>query len=86
MSEEIRTLGKLLTALQRGVNMHDALRDLRVRKEKLNLVENVARRLKLLHIERAIGHAARVDKTIKGLRQGDEWDELLQLGLRFVKS
>ena len=36
-------------------------------------------------IERALQQAARLDKTIKGLRQGDVWDELLQLGLRFSK-
>jgi DNA polymerase III subunit delta len=50
------------------------------------LIENAARRLKLPHIERAIQQASRLDKTIKGLRQGDIWDELLQLGLRFTKQ
>lgn len=85
VSEEIRTLGKLLLATQRGVNLRDAMRDVRVRKDKQNMVENAARRLKFPHIERAIQHAAKLDKTIKGLRQGDVWDELLQLGLRFAK-
>ena len=27
----------------------------------------------------------KLDKIIKGLRDGDVWDELLQLGLRFAK-
>ncbi len=85
MSEDIRILGKLLVAVQRGATLRDALRDLRVRKDKLGLIESTARRLKIAHIERAINQAARLDKTIKGLRQGDVWDELLQLGLRFVK-
>ena len=49
------------------------------------LGESAARRLKLPHIERAMQQAARLDKIIKGLRQGDVWDELLQLGLRFAK-
>lgn len=86
VSEEIRTLGRLLYATQRGANLRDAMRDLRVRRDKQSLVENAARRLKFPHIERAIGQAAKLDKTIKGLRQGDVWDELLQLGLRFAKS
>ncbi len=86
ISEEIRTLGKLLQATLSGVNLRDAMRDARVRRERQGLIESTARRLKLLHIERAIGHAARLDKMIKGLRQGDVWDELLQLGLRFAKS
>jgi DNA polymerase-3 subunit delta len=86
ISEEIRTLGKLLHATRRGSSLSDAMRDIRVRREKQGLIENAARRLKFPHIERAIGHAAKLDKMIKGLRQGDVWDELLQLGLRFAKS
>ncbi|MFA6971140.1 MAG: DNA polymerase III subunit delta [Gallionella sp.] len=86
ISEEIRTLGKLLHAMQRGANLRDAMREMRVRKDKQSLVENAARRLKFPQIERAIGHAAKLDKIIKGLRPGDVWDELLQLGLRFTKS
>ncbi|MCX7194137.1 MAG: DNA polymerase III subunit delta [Proteobacteria bacterium] len=85
ISEEVRTLGKLLYATQRGESLRDAMRDMRVRKDKQSLVENAARRLKLPHIERAIGHAAKLDKIIKGLRHGDVWDELLQLGMRFAK-
>lgn len=86
ISEDIRTLGKVLQAMQRGGNFSNALRDIRVRKERQGLIENAARRLKFPHIERAMLQAARLDKTIKGLRPGDVWDELLQLGLRFSKS
>lgn len=85
ISEEIRTLGKLLQATAHGTNLRDAMREMRVRKDKQSLIENAARRLKFPHIERAIGHAAKLDKIIKGLRNGDAWDELLQLGLRFAK-
>jgi DNA polymerase-3 subunit delta len=83
--EDIRTLGKVLQAMQRGGNLGNTLRDIRVRKDKQGLIENAARRLKFPHIERAMLQAARLDKIIKGLRQGDVWDELLQLGLRFAK-
>jgi DNA polymerase III subunit delta len=86
VSEDIRTLGKVLQAVQRGGNLGSALRDMRVRKDKQGLIEHAARRLKFPHIERAIQQAARLDKTIKGLRQGDVWDELLQLGLRFAQK
>ena len=85
VSEDIRTLGKALQATQHGGNLGNVLRDMRVRKDKQGLIETAARRLKFPHIERAIQQAARLDKTIKGLRQGDVWDELLQLGLRFAK-
>jgi DNA polymerase-3 subunit delta len=86
ISEEIRTLGRVLQATQRGGNIGNALRDARVWGARQGLIEAAARRLKFPHIERAIQQAARLDKTIKGLRQGDVWDELLQLGLRFAQK
>lgn len=86
ISEDMRTLGKILQSVQRGGNPGNALRDARVRKDKQSLIENAARRLKYPNIERAMLQAAKLDKIIKGLRQGDVWDELLQLGLRFAKS
>lgn len=86
ISEEIRTMGKLLGAMQRGASLRDAMRDLRVRRDKQSLVESAVRSMKFPHIERAIQHAAKLDKMIKGLRGGDVWDELLQLGLRFAKT
>jgi DNA polymerase III subunit delta len=86
ISEDIRTLGKVLQSIQRGGDLGSALRDMRVRKDRQGLIENAARRLKFPSIERALLQAARLDKTIKGLRRGDVWDELLQLGLRFAKS
>jgi len=85
VSEEIRTLGKVLQLTQRGSNVSSAMRDARVRRQKQGLIESALRRLKFAHIERATQQAARLDKLIKGLRQGDVWDELLQLGLRFAK-
>lgn len=86
LTEDIRTLCKVAQAVQRGASLGNAMRDLRVRKDKQRLIENAAQRFKFPQLERAIQQAARLDKTIKGLRQGDVWDELLQLGLRFARS
>lgn len=86
VSEDIRTVGKVLQAVQRGSNTGSAMRDLRVRRDRQPLIEHAVRRVKFPLVERALQQAARLDKTIKGLRQGDVWDELLQLGLRFSKS
>lgn len=85
MSEDIRKLGKVLQAMQRGSNIGSAMREARIWGNNLSQIENAARRIKFPHIERAMQQAARLDKIIKGLRQGDVWDELLQLGLRFSK-
>jgi DNA polymerase-3 subunit delta len=86
IGEDIRALGKVLQAIQRGGNPGNALRDARVRRDKQGLIENAARRLKFPNIERAILQAARLDKIIKGLRPGDVWDELMQLGFRIARS
>ncbi len=85
ISEDIRTLGKVLQAVQRGASTGNALRDLRVRRDRQPLIEQAVRRVKFPLVERTLQQAARLDKTIKGLRQGDVWDELLQLGLRFAR-
>jgi len=82
MSEDIRTLGKVLQSAQSGGSVSNAMREVRVRKDKQRLIEVAARRLKSSHVERAMQQAAKIDKVIKGLQQGDVWDELLQLGLR----
>lgn len=86
ISEEIRTIGKMLLAVRRGLSAADALREVRVRRDKQSLIENAVRRARFPQVERAIAHCARIDKTIKGLRDGDIWDELLQLGMRFSRS
>ena len=39
ISEDIRTLGKVLQSMQRGGNLGNALRDVRVRKDKQGLIE-----------------------------------------------
>jgi DNA polymerase-3 subunit delta len=84
--EEIRALGRVLQAVQRGADVRNALRDARIWGPRQGLIESASRRIRFALVERAIQHAARLDKTIKGLRQGDVWDELLQLGLRFARS
>ena len=86
VSEDIRKLGKVVQVMQRGSNASSAMREARIWGANLNLIEQAARRFKLVQIERAMLQAARLDKTIKGLRTGDVWDELLQLGLRFAKT
>ncbi len=85
MSEDIRKLGRVLQAMQRGSNISNAMRDARIWGASLSQIENAARRVKFAHIVRGLQQAAHLDMTIKGLRAGDVWDELLQLGLRFAK-
>ncbi|WP_035383180.1 DNA polymerase III subunit delta [Ferriphaselus sp. R-1] len=86
LTEEVRTLVKLLGGIQRGDNLGYLMKEARVWGNRQESVGQAVRRIRLPQAEVALRHAARLDKTIKGLRSGDVWDELLQLGLRFAKT
>lgn len=86
MTEDIRALTKVSRAVHQGGRPEQALRDARVWGARQKLVERAARRFKPALAERALRQAAHLDKVIKGLRPGDLWDELLQLGVRCAKA
>ena len=90
LAEDIRTLGKVLRVLKNSGknsgNISAALSTVRVWGVKQQLVERAVRRLSLAVVERALMQAAHIDKVVKGLRQGDVWDDLLQLGVRFAQT
>ncbi|MDE2118394.1 MAG: DNA polymerase III subunit delta [Betaproteobacteria bacterium] len=86
LTEDIRALAKVSHAMQRSGNLAAALRDARVWGVRQKLVERAVRRFSPAIAERALRQAANVDKVIKGLRQGDVWDELLQLGIRCARA
>jgi DNA polymerase III subunit delta len=86
LTEEIRAIGKVLRTLQQSNNMSSALRNARVWGVRQKLMERAVRRFNPAFADRALRQAAYVDKVIKGLRRGDAWDELLQLGVRCAKA
>jgi DNA polymerase-3 subunit delta len=71
--------------MKQSGNLANALRDARVWGVRQKLVEKAALRFTPTFAERALRQAALIDKLIKGLRQGDVWDELLQLGVRCAR-
>lgn len=85
LTEDIRTIGKVLRAMRHSNNISAALRDARVWGVRQKLVERAVRRFTPAFAERALRQAAYVDKVAKGLRRGDVWDELLQLGMRCAR-
>lgn len=86
LADDIRLLARTARALQQGGNLDRALREARVWGMKKPLVERAVRRFSPAFAERALQRAAQIDRLIKGLRQGDVWDELLQLGLRCARA
>ncbi len=86
VAEDIRTLAKVSRAMQQSGNLAGALRDARVWGVRQKLVERAVRRFTPAFAERALRQAAQIDRLVKGLRQGDVWDELLQLGVRCARA
>jgi DNA polymerase-3 subunit delta len=86
IAEDIRALAKVARAMQQSGNLAGALRDARVWGAKQKLIERAIRRFTPTFAERALRQAALIDRLIKGLRQGDVWDELLQLGVRCARA
>lgn len=85
LTEEARALGRVLSLLESGVQLEQALRDARVWGARRNLMPQAVRRVNGAIIKRALHHASDIDRLIKGLGSGDAWDELLQLGLGLMR-
>lgn len=87
LAEEIRAVAKVQAGLAQGEDLQRLYAGNRVWGEaRQRAVAAAARRLKSAALGEALRHAARIDRTIKGLARGDVWDELLQLCLRFAPS
>jgi len=85
LAEEIRAVAKVQAGLALGENLQQLYRNNRVWGDgRQRLVNEAARRIKAVALGQALRHAARIDRTAKGLARGDVWDELLQLCLRFA--
>lgn len=84
ISDEIRALIRVAMGMRGGKPQAQALRDARVWGARQNLVSKACRFANLARLEAMLRQASRIDQMIKGLRKGDVWDELLQLGLNFA--
>ncbi len=86
LAEEIRAVAKIQAGLAQGEDLQRLYANNRVWGEaRQRGVAAAARRLKAAALGEALRHAARIDRTVKGLARGDVWDELLQLCLRFAR-
>ena len=84
LAGEIRGAGRLRAAIDSGLPLQQAMRDLRIWGLRQQLLQRHINRISSKQVEAALLHAARIDRISKGLARGDVWDELLQLGLRFA--
>ncbi len=85
LAEQIRTL----LLIQQGIraankSLTQLMRDARVWGARQKIMADAAKHFKLNQLTQALLHLAKIDRISKGVANGDVWDELLQLGLRFV--
>ncbi len=81
MSEEIRTLTLIRSGLDRGRPLEMLLKEARVWGPRGNAVKKALQRLSTATLEAALQQAGRIDRLVKGIGQGNIWEEFLRLGL-----
>jgi DNA polymerase III subunit delta len=85
MSEDVRAVFKLQAGRTSGRTDQEIFREQRIWGEgRQRVLAQAARRITESAARDALEHAARIDRVAKGVADGDAWDELLQLGLRFA--
>ncbi|MDV6343358.1 DNA polymerase III subunit delta [Nitrosomonas sp. Is37] len=84
LTEPIRTLLLIHQALDAGKPLAQALKDSQVWNQQQKIMTVAVKRLPSRLLLQALLHAASIDRIIKGIAQGDIWNELLQLGLRLT--
>ena len=85
LASEARAVAQVRNATDKGLSADGALRDAKVFGPRQNAVRAAAKRITAVAARNAVLHAARIDRMIKGLTQGDIWDEMLQLALRLAR-
>jgi DNA polymerase-3 subunit delta len=86
IAEELRALLKVSSAVASGSVLTAVLREARVWGARAELLPRALRTLQAGALDDALLHAARIDRTIKGLERADVWDELQQLGLEVIDA
>jgi DNA polymerase III subunit delta len=87
LTDEIRAVGMILTGAAEGRPVSALVREARIRGfAHQKLMESAYRRYTLTEVYEGLGHAAHIDRMVKGIEKGDVWDELLQLALRFAPA
>lgn len=88
LAEEIRLLLKLHTALNidRNTPLAQIMKTLRIWPSRQKPIAAAFKRIDLKLLVNALRQAANIDRIIKGMEAGDEWQELLNLGTALVAT
>lgn len=86
LAQEARTLAQLRAQLDQGASFDAACAAARIYGARQGPYRNATQRCSTPLLRAALLQAARIDRMIKGLTRGDQWDEFLQLALRLTQS
>ena len=81
LSEELYALARIQAGVTAGRSVDDLVRENRVWGARQRPMKAAAARVQPQAVQRALAHAAAVDRAIKGVGRGEPWDEFLKLGL-----
>lgn len=81
ISEDIRTLLRLLAALKQGKAISELRHSLRLWGDRQTLAPQAARRIGVKRLLSALQTCAHIDRQIKGVEDGDAWTEIKHLFL-----
>jgi DNA polymerase-3 subunit delta len=84
IAEDLRALARVQSGAAEGRPLDALLRENRVWGPRQALIKSALRRLPVAAIERALAHAALIDRAIKGVARLEAWDEFLKLGLKLA--
>jgi len=81
LSEELYALARIQAGAAAGRSLDELLRENRVWGPRQRPMKAAAARVPPNTVVRALAHAARIDRAIKGVGDGEPWDEFLKLGV-----
>jgi DNA polymerase-3 subunit delta len=84
LAEELRALQRIQEGIAAGRQLEQLLRDNRVWGERQGPMRAAAKRVPRERLERALLHAARIDRATKGVARAEPWDEFIRLGLELL--
>lgn len=86
LSEELYALARVQAGVAAGRSIDELLRENRVWGTRQRPMKTAATRVPPAAVQRALAHAAAIDRAIKGVGAGEPWDEFLKLGLELQPS
>lgn len=84
LTRDIRSLVQISLAVAQGKPFDMAARQAGIWDKRQPLIQTALRRLKPAHIQQLLRKANGIDKAIKGMRNAEPWDELLDLILNLA--